>query len=136
MPKAWQVFPAYLAKPGQSLSFNVRRRGDAQPEPERGRPDLRSGACRPGDERAVLGRLAAAMAAGALIIGFVMVMNAYTKPRTDIPRGIPVPVLILIVVVIVMVTHLGASMLISGVLPLVVLLAFIAMKLASCCRPG
>ncbi len=38
----------------------------------------------------------------ALIIGFVMVMNAYTKPRTDIPRGIPVPVLILIVVVIAM----------------------------------
>lgn len=37
-----------------------------------------------------------------LIIAFVMVMNSYTKPRTDIPRGIPVPVLILIVVVIVM----------------------------------
>ena len=34
-----------------------------------------------------------------LIIGFVMVMNAYTKPRTEIPRGIPVPVLILIGVV-------------------------------------
>jgi len=38
----------------------------------------------------------------ALIIGFVLVMNAYTKPRTDIARGIPVPVLILIAVVIVM----------------------------------
>lgn len=38
----------------------------------------------------------------AVIIGFVMVMNAYTKPRTDIPRGIPVPVLILILVVVVM----------------------------------
>jgi Cu(I)/Ag(I) efflux system membrane protein CusA/SilA len=38
-------------------------------------------------------------------------------------------ILVTIVVVIVMVTHLGASMLISGVLPLVVLLAFIAMKL-------
>ncbi len=38
----------------------------------------------------------------ALIIGFVMVMNAYTKPRSDIPRGIPVPVLILLAVVIVM----------------------------------
>ena len=37
-----------------------------------------------------------------VIIGFVMVMNAYTKPRTDIPRGIPVPVLILIVVVVAM----------------------------------
>lgn len=38
----------------------------------------------------------------ALVVGFVMVMNAYTLPRTDIPRGIPVPVLILILVVIVM----------------------------------
>ena len=38
----------------------------------------------------------------AIIIGFVMVMNAYTKPRSDIPRGIPVPVLILLGVVIVM----------------------------------
>lgn len=38
----------------------------------------------------------------ALIIGFVMVMNAYTKPRSDIPRGIPVPVLILLGVVILM----------------------------------
>jgi len=38
----------------------------------------------------------------ALIIGFVMVMNAYTKPRSDIPRGIPVPVLILLAVVIIM----------------------------------
>jgi len=37
-----------------------------------------------------------------MIVGFVLVMNAYTKPRSDIPRGIPVPVLILIVVVIVM----------------------------------
>ena len=38
----------------------------------------------------------------ALIVVFVMVMNAYFKPRTTIPRGIPVPVLILIVVVIAM----------------------------------
>ncbi len=38
----------------------------------------------------------------ALIIIFVMTMNAYFKPRTTIPRGIPVPVLILIVVTIVM----------------------------------
>lgn len=37
-----------------------------------------------------------------LICGFVMVMNAYYKPRTEIPRGIPVPVLILIGVVVVM----------------------------------
>jgi D-xylose transport system permease protein len=38
----------------------------------------------------------------ALIIAFVMIMNAYTKPRSDIPRGIPVPVLILLAVVILM----------------------------------
>ncbi|MGF1628113.1 MAG: sugar ABC transporter permease [Kiloniellaceae bacterium] len=38
----------------------------------------------------------------AIIIGFVMVMNAYTKPRSDIPRGIPVPVLILLGVVLIM----------------------------------
>jgi D-xylose transport system permease protein len=38
----------------------------------------------------------------ALIIGFVMVMNAYNKPRSDIPRGIPVPVLILLGVVLAM----------------------------------
>jgi D-xylose transport system permease protein len=38
----------------------------------------------------------------AVIIGFVVLMNSYTKPRTDIPRGIPVPVLILICVVIIM----------------------------------
>ena len=37
-----------------------------------------------------------------LILGFVMVMNSYYKPRTEIPRGIPVPALILIVVVLVM----------------------------------
>lgn len=37
-----------------------------------------------------------------LIAGFVLVMNAYYKPRTEVPRGIPVPVLILIGVVIVM----------------------------------
>ena len=36
----------------------------------------------------------------ALICGFVMVMNAYTKPRTEIARGIPVPVLIMICVVV------------------------------------
>jgi D-xylose transport system permease protein len=36
----------------------------------------------------------------ALVCGFVMVMNSYYKPRTEIPRGIPVPVLIMIFVVI------------------------------------
>lgn len=35
-----------------------------------------------------------------LACGFVMVMNAYTKPRTDIARGIPVPVLIMIFVTV------------------------------------
>jgi len=38
----------------------------------------------------------------ALILGFVQIMNSYYKPRTDIPRGIPIPVLIMIGVVIVM----------------------------------
>lgn len=37
-----------------------------------------------------------------LICGFVMVMNSYYKPRTEIPRGIPIPVLILIGVVVIM----------------------------------
>jgi D-xylose transport system permease protein len=36
----------------------------------------------------------------ALVCGFVLVMNAYYKPRTEIPRGIPVPVLIVICVVV------------------------------------
>jgi len=41
------------------------------------------------------------MAVGiALVCGFVMVMNAYYKPRTQIPRGIPVPVLIMICVAV------------------------------------
>ncbi len=37
-----------------------------------------------------------------LIVAFVMVMNSYYKPRTEIPRGIPIPVLILIGIVVVM----------------------------------
>ena len=37
-----------------------------------------------------------------LIVAFVQVMNSYYRPRTEIPRGIPVPVLILIVVVVAM----------------------------------
>jgi len=36
----------------------------------------------------------------ALVCGFVLLMNAYYKPRTEIPRGIPVPVLIMICVVV------------------------------------
>ncbi|GGJ53905.1 sugar ABC transporter permease [Deinococcus roseus] len=34
-----------------------------------------------------------------LIAGFTLVMNGYTYPRTDIPRGMPVPVLITILVI-------------------------------------
>lgn len=45
--------------------------------------------------------LVAASIVGA-IVGFVMVMNAYNQPRTDISQGIPIPVLILIGAVIVM----------------------------------
>jgi D-xylose transport system permease protein len=37
----------------------------------------------------------------ALIAGFVMVMNSYMRPRTDIAQGIPIPVLILIGVAVV-----------------------------------
>ena len=37
-----------------------------------------------------------------VVIGFVMVMNAYERPRTGIAMGIPIPVLILIGVVVVM----------------------------------
>ena len=36
----------------------------------------------------------------ALVCGFVLVMNSYYKPRTEIPRGIPVPVLIMIITVV------------------------------------
>ena len=36
------------------------------------------------------------------IVAFIQIMNSYTRPRSDIPRGIPIPVLILIVVVVVM----------------------------------
>lgn len=36
------------------------------------------------------------------VIAFVIVMNAYKKPRTDIAQGIPIPVLIMIAVTIVM----------------------------------
>lgn len=34
------------------------------------------------------------------VIGFVLVMNAYTRPRSDIARGIPVPVLLLIIIAV------------------------------------
>ncbi len=38
----------------------------------------------------------------AVIVGFVMVMNAYNKPRSDVGRGIPIPVLLMIGVVLTM----------------------------------
>lgn len=37
-----------------------------------------------------------------LVVAFVLTMNAYTMPRSDVPRGIPVPVLIMLGVAIVM----------------------------------
>ncbi|WP_037456328.1 sugar ABC transporter permease [Skermanella stibiiresistens] len=37
-----------------------------------------------------------------LIVSFVLVMNSYYRPRTQIPQGIPIPVLILIVVAVAM----------------------------------
>ncbi len=37
-----------------------------------------------------------------LVCVFVIIMNSYYKPRTEIPRGIPIPVLILIGVVVLM----------------------------------
>ena len=37
-----------------------------------------------------------------LIAGFVLLMNAYTQPRSDIARGIPVPALITIVIALLM----------------------------------
>jgi D-xylose transport system permease protein len=45
--------------------------------------------------------LVAAIVVGG-ILGFVAIMNAYDRPRTDISQGIPIPVLILIGAVIVM----------------------------------
>ncbi|MEJ0092304.1 MAG: sugar ABC transporter permease [Methylocella sp.] len=39
--------------------------------------------------------LVAAVSVGA-ILGFIAIMNAYTRPRTDLGQGIPIPVLILI----------------------------------------
>jgi D-xylose transport system permease protein len=69
----------------------------------------------------------------ALIAGFVMVMNAYYKPRTEIPRGIPVPVLILICVVVGMsllakITRFGRYVFAIGGSPEAAELAGIAVK--------
>ncbi len=42
------------------------------------------------------------LASVASIVGFVLLMNAYTQPRSDIPRGIPVPVLITFAIALLM----------------------------------
>ena len=34
LPQAWRAFPAYRLKPGEVLSFNETRRGDANPNPD------------------------------------------------------------------------------------------------------
>jgi D-xylose transport system permease protein len=69
----------------------------------------------------------------ALVCGFVMVMNAYYKPRTEIPRGIPVPVLIMICVVVGMsllakITRFGRYVFAIGGNPEAAELAGIAVK--------
>jgi D-xylose transport system permease protein len=69
----------------------------------------------------------------ALVCGFVMVMNAYYKPRTEIPRGIPVPVLIMICVTVGMsllakITRFGRYVFAIGGNPEAAELAGIAVK--------
>jgi D-xylose transport system permease protein len=68
-----------------------------------------------------------------LVCGFVLVMNAYYKPRTEIPRGIPVPVLIMIFVVVGMsllakITRFGRYVFAIGGNPEAAELAGIAVK--------
>lgn len=69
----------------------------------------------------------------ALVCGFVMVMNSYYKPRTEISRGIPVPVLIMICVVVGMsllsrVTQFGRYVFAIGGNPEAAALSGIAVK--------
>jgi len=69
----------------------------------------------------------------ALVCGFVLVMNAYYKPRTEIARGIPVPVLIMIFVVVGMsllskITRFGRYVFAIGGNPEAAELAGIAVK--------
>lgn len=69
----------------------------------------------------------------ALVCGFVLVMNSYYKPRTEIPRGIPVPVLIMIFVVVGMsllsrITRFGRYVFAIGGNPEAAELAGIAVK--------
>ena len=42
------------------------------------------------------------LAAIAAVVGFVLIMNAYNRPRTEIAQGIPIPVLVLIGVALLM----------------------------------
>src|SRR5207245_6781521 len=35
LPEAWKRLPAYLMKPGQTISFVEQRRGDSEPPPDR-----------------------------------------------------------------------------------------------------
>ncbi len=69
----------------------------------------------------------------AIVCGFVMIMNAYYKPRTEIPRGIPVPVLIMICVTVGMsllakITRFGRYVFAIGGNPEAAELAGIAVK--------
>lgn len=52
--------------------------------------------------RALWAELVVFVVLAAAIVGFVLVMNAYNRPRTDQSQGIPIPVLILIGVVLAM----------------------------------
>jgi D-xylose transport system permease protein len=74
----------------------------------------------------------------ALVCGFVLVMNSYYKPRTEIPRGIPVPVLIMIFVVVGMsllsrITRFGRYVFAIGGNPEAAELAGIAVKKITAC---
>jgi D-xylose transport system permease protein len=73
-----------------------------------------------------------------LVCGFVLVMNSYYKPRTEIPRGIPVPVLIMIFVVVGMsllskITRFGRYVFAIGGNPEAAELAGIAVKKITAC---
>lgn len=52
--------------------------------------------------RALWAEIVVFVVLAAAIVGFVLVMNAYTRPRTDLSQGIPIPVLVLIGVVLAM----------------------------------
>ncbi len=73
-----------------------------------------------------------------LVCGFVLIMNSYYKPRTQIPRGIPVPVLIMIFVVVGMsllanITRFGRYVFAIGGNPEAAELSGIAVKRITAC---